>query len=635
MEAWSPTDKRHRALLVGLALLIAGGTLALGSRASASFGAPSNLEVGSGPQSLASGDLDGDGDFDLVTANTSSGNISVLLGNDDGTFTQASGSPLSAGGNPRGVAIGDLNGDPDPDLAVTRNFPDGVLVLPGNGDGTFDAGTSFATGTGPREVAIGDLDGNGKSDLAITNLSSVNVTILLGDGSGSFAAAAESPIAVPSSPFDVVIGNVDGGSPDLAIGSQNDGVYVMLGNGDGTFAAASGSPILVGEDAVPQSLALGNLNGDAHTDLAVASRDSDSVSVFAGAGDGTFGAPSPFATGDRPESVTIANVNGGGVPDLVVANAGPGSGPGQENPDSVSVLLGNGDGSFGARTDFAVADKPLSTVVSDINADGMSDIAAANEGNANVSILLGTSAPTAGVSPARLDFPLQEQETTSVAQTVTVTRTSENDQVEIGAIAVTGQDADDFAISRNTCPPLLTTLGQACEVDVTFTPSAAEQRFSSLEVEFNGADSPLTVILAGIGSPDETCPEFTIGTPPDCDPIPCPSGFTGNEPVCLEMKATISRLTVKGPARIRKGRSVGYEARITNSGDARATGVKLSVSGRGIRSRVSVGSIEAGVTRKVKIRFRAGKTGRIKSAFSVRSDNAGARTIRKFIRVRR
>ena len=220
-------------------------------------------------------------------------------------------------------------------------------------------------------------------------------------------------------------------------------------------------------------------------------------------------------------------------------------------------------------------------------------------------------------------------------------------------------------------------------MNVTFTPSAAGQRFAEIQIEFNGASSPLKADLTGEGNEPPACPEFTTGTPPDCDPIPCPAnftgnepdcepipcpagftgnepdcepipcpagftgnepdcepipcpaGFTGNEPDCVELKARISKLTVTGPAKIRKGKPATYKARITNSGNARANGVKLVASGKGIRSKVLVGTINPGATRTVNLRIRPSRTGRIKATFKVVSGNAGTKTVKRRITVRK
>jgi hypothetical protein len=136
----------------------------------------------------------------------------------------------------------------------------------------------------------------------------------------------------------------------------------------------------------------------------------------------------------------------------------------------------------------------------------------------------------------------------------------------------------------------------------------------------------------GIAEPPE-CPEFTTGIPPACEPIPCPAGFTGNEPDCVQLRATIGSLSVTGPARVKAGKTVSYTAKIKNTGNATATGVRLIASGRGISFNAPVGSINAGVTRTVNVRVRPKTVGTIKATFRATSGNAGSKTVTKNIRV--
>jgi len=131
--------------------------------------------VGDTPLLVAIGDLDGDGNPDLAVANANSDDVSVLLGAGDGSFaTQAR---FGAGISPRSIAIGDLDGDGIPDLAVANGASNDVSVLLGAGDGTFTAQTLFGAGSAPRSVAIGDFDGNTSPDVAVANFSSQNVSI--------------------------------------------------------------------------------------------------------------------------------------------------------------------------------------------------------------------------------------------------------------------------------------------------------------------------------------------------------------------------------------------------------------------------------------------------------------------------
>jgi hypothetical protein len=168
----------------------------------------------------------------------------------------------------------------------------------------------------------GDFDGDGKPDLAVTNYDGNNVTVLLGNGAGGFSPAAGSPIAVGTHPFYLALGDFNGdGHSDLAVpnaGSNN--VTILLGTGSGGFDPAPGSPLAVG--SIPTAVAVGDFDADGHQDLAVTDSGSNDVAVLLGSGDGTFSpaAGSPVAAGTTPYFVAAGDLNGDGQPDLAVAN---------------------------------------------------------------------------------------------------------------------------------------------------------------------------------------------------------------------------------------------------------------------------------------------------------------------------
>src|SRR5205807_496559 len=228
------------------------------------FTLPQAFDVGSSPFSVAVGDFNSDGKRDLVVANSGSTNVSVLLGNGDGTFQAALN--FSAGPRPYWVASGDFNGDGKPDLAVADSGSTNVSVLLGNGNGTFQAAVNYGTGVHPWSVAAGDFNNDGKTDLAVANAGSVGLSILLGNGDGTFQTAVSYPAGMGSVALAVSDFN-DDGKLDLAVGNiSSSNVSVLLGNGDGTFQAA----INFGNQLHPQSVAVGDFNADGKPDLALA-----------------------------------------------------------------------------------------------------------------------------------------------------------------------------------------------------------------------------------------------------------------------------------------------------------------------------------------------------------------------------
>src|SRR5829696_5665145 len=237
-----------------------------------------DLTIGDTPWSVAVGDFNGDSDPDLAVANQSANNVSVLLGGAGGNFTRQP--DLAVGSGPTSVAVGDFNGDSDPDLAVANQLDGTVSVLLGTaGGGGFSGPTRAANYTGGSDlmsVAVGDFNGDGDPDLAVGDMSPGEILVLLGSAGGTFTGPTT--LIVDSGVSSVAVGDFNrDADPDLAVANFNQGsVSVLLGGTGSTFTrqtpdltAGSGSP----------SVAVGDFNRDGKPDFAVASFNSDTVAV--------------------------------------------------------------------------------------------------------------------------------------------------------------------------------------------------------------------------------------------------------------------------------------------------------------------------------------------------------------------
>jgi FG-GAP-like repeat/FG-GAP repeat len=330
--------------------------------------------AGYGPESVIAVDLNGDGYLDLAIGNQASANVTVRLGQGDGTFGPKR--TYYVGGHATAIAAGDLNNDGAPDLVVGDILKgDTIAVLLNNGDGTFQNPTYVTVGDDPDGIAIGDFNADGNLDLAVSNLGSSTVSILLGKGNGTFQAPVNYTVGIfPEPP---VTADLNGdGVLDLALTSGGDTegyVMVMLGVGDGTFHPpvnySIGSPL-----GQCNNIVVADFNGDHYPDLAVANvvnlTITGEVAVLLNEGDGTFREGVNYPVNGVTWWVAAGDINGDGIEDLVATGTG-----------SAAVLLGNGDGTFQPGMNYAAGDSPLGIALGDFNRDGKLDVATANLGN--------------------------------------------------------------------------------------------------------------------------------------------------------------------------------------------------------------------------------------------------------------
>src|SRR5262249_42086433 len=239
-----------------------------------------------------------------------------------------------AGTGATGLVTGDLDGDGKTDLVVANAVDGSVSIFLGNGDGSFQKPQTFPTGVTRVGLMLADLDGDGELDL-ITADPAGTVSVFLGQGDGTFATGKDYSVAAGA--FALAGASLrHNGTLDL-LALSPDGVSVLLGNGDGTFTAAQ--TVSLGDSNL-SSLAMGDLNGDGYPDLVVADLADSTVKVLLGQGGGTFGAAKSYSLGFLPSSVVLADLHHADKLDLVVAGAALPNG-------TVSVLPGNGDGTFG------------------------------------------------------------------------------------------------------------------------------------------------------------------------------------------------------------------------------------------------------------------------------------------------
>jgi uncharacterized protein (DUF2141 family) len=315
--------------------------------------AVANAETNSAPTSIAIGDFNGDGTPDLAVASQGRpeqrvhGSLSVLLGAGDGSFQPA----VTYGmGDYHSIVAADFNGDGKLDLAAADYYQQVVAVMLGNGDGTFQPAVNSDEGQAVRWLAVGDFNGDGVLDLA-TNTG----WILTGQGNGSFTRTAS--FALPPHCDSVLVADFNGdGYQDLAPASGSE-LYIVLGSGHTTFQRAVTNTV----PNSPWSVAAGDFNGDGNVDLAVA--NTAAVSVLLGNGDGSFGEPVSYSAGKLPSAVITGDFNGDGKLDLAVA----GSGEPCCYRAMVSILLGNGDGTFQPPLTFTVGNFRTTIAAGDFN----------------------------------------------------------------------------------------------------------------------------------------------------------------------------------------------------------------------------------------------------------------------------
>lgn len=329
------------------------------------------VPVGSGPTALAAGDLDGDLDLDLVVTDARSDEVSILINDGRRSFTL--GNTLLIGDHPAGVAVVDLDGDDQPDLAVASSFSDEVSVALNAGDGVFRPAVRYPVGDHPSGLVSGDLDGDGDVDVIVTNHSSNDLSILLNEGHG--VLASELRVATGVGPEGLAIGDVDGDFDlDLAVAITAGFVAVHLGVGDGTFERHVAYHL----GGRPDALVMTDLDGDGSLDLAVTRPAGGAVALLTNDGSGVFAVGEPmFSPFMYPTGIGAAVLGLGPLPDLILL----------ASSDHVRVFRNDGQGGLMHRASMRVAATPRALVTVDLDNDFDFDLAVVGQEGDEVSLL--------------------------------------------------------------------------------------------------------------------------------------------------------------------------------------------------------------------------------------------------------
>jgi hypothetical protein len=350
------------------------------------------------PSNVALADLNKDGRLDLIVTSEEARSIDVMFGEKaDVPFRAATAQTIKLPESPGEIVVGDVNGDGRLDLAVDHHDSYNVTLLLGNANGSFALAPNspivMKQGQHPHThgLGIGDLNGDGKLDLATVNNADNDISVAFGDGRGGFTIAPRSPFAVGPSPYPLTVGDINNdGRLDIVANASATGparaqqlatsraLTLLINDGQGGFRR-SDVPLRTGQ---PWSTAIGDVNVDGKPDLIATHHDQSKLTVLLGDGAGSFRevAGSPIEMGQNVWRIDFADVNRDRRSDVIAAGG-----------DGVRVMLGDGTGNFtpAPHSPFATAAGTWRLAVGDINQDGKTDIVTSNTDNKSVTVLLG------------------------------------------------------------------------------------------------------------------------------------------------------------------------------------------------------------------------------------------------------
>jgi Flp pilus assembly secretin CpaC len=441
--------------------------------------------VGNNPVALAAANYSGGALPDLAVANENDNTISILLNQDNGNFVAQANSPFVLAKNetaPVSIASGTFGNTATNssgltvapvDLVIANSTSNNVTVLLGNGDGTFveAAGSPYAVGANPSAVVVADFNGDGNLDFAVTNKGDNTISVFKGDGNGTFTQFPASPFALQNNatisekgPVAMVtadfrnsnLNSTTTSAPevDLAVVNQTtNNVTLLLGsvddNGNVTFAEPTNSPLTVGNS--PVAIATGDVNVDGVPDLAVVNQGDNTVSILLGSTnlDATFtvATGSPLATATTPAGIVIANFTSGTVPSLAVTNQGE---------STLGIYIGLGGGTFSTRLEIPTPASPSAIISDALTSTGLPDVAltalGATPNQGLVTIIQDSSSFATGTTPTQTPYPGSEYIDLGVKVKATPTLHPNREvtlQLEFEITALSGDNINGIPIISN------------------------------------------------------------------------------------------------------------------------------------------------------------------------------------------
>ena len=338
------------------------------------------------PSSVVAGDINNDNRLDLVVVNKGTDSIGILFGYEYTSFqSQQTYSSIDSIA-PQAVVVSDFNKDNITDIAATFSLSDKWCILLGHGNGSFTISKTYSlpNGSSPMAIGVGDFNNDNQSDIVITNAGSNNIAVLLGYNNGNFNTIEFYSTGNHSTPYSVACGDFNNDSQlDIVVANfDSDNIGVFLGYGNGSFATIV--TYSTGQFSSPTVVTVADLNNDGRLDIGVSNFRANNVGILFGHGNGTFDTQVtfPLSYPSSPVWINVGDFNRDNQPDIATTNI---------NADSVSILLGYGNGSFASVVTYSVGtgSVPQCSCVGDFNNDNILDIAVANMGTSTIVVLFG------------------------------------------------------------------------------------------------------------------------------------------------------------------------------------------------------------------------------------------------------